>query len=166
MPRVSLTRVYRFPASHRLHSELLSARENREVYGKCNNPFGHGHDYTLEVTAAGEVEESTGVLTPLETLDRLVRAAVIEPFSHRHLNVEVEEFATLVPTTENLALVAARRLSRAWGLVYPAGGPVLERVKIHETARNVFELPLAPREALAPAAAGAAQRALDRKRPQ
>jgi len=136
---VHLTRIYHFSAAHRLHSPLLSEAENCEVYGKCNNPHGHGHDYTLEVTVCGPLDGTTGRLLPLDALDRLVRTTVLDGMDRRNLNIEVEEFASMVPTTENLAIVIARRLQDAWHVAL-AGRPVrLEKVKIHETRRNIFE---------------------------
>ena len=114
MAEIRLTRRYRFSSSHRLHSPLLSDEENRRVYGKCNNPYGHGHDYLLDVTAAGEPDSFTGRLLPLALLDDLVRRVILIPMDRRDLNSEIDEFASLTPTTENLAIVVARRLADAW----------------------------------------------------
>src|SRR5437899_3367232 len=97
---VYLTRRYRFSAGHRLHNEALSAEENRRVYGKCNNPNGHGHNYLLEVTEAGPVDPSTGMVYDLALLDGTVEREVLEPFDHKNLNVDVEIFHQRVPTTE------------------------------------------------------------------
>jgi 6-pyruvoyltetrahydropterin/6-carboxytetrahydropterin synthase len=138
MAIVSLTRRYRFSAAHRLHSPQLSDVQNREIYGKCNNPYGHGHDYVLEVTLRGPVDERLGSLLPVETLDRMVRRVVLESVDRRNLNVEVAEFAALVPTTENLALVIADRLKTAW--TGACGSAKLEKVMIRETKRNIFEV--------------------------
>jgi 6-pyruvoyltetrahydropterin/6-carboxytetrahydropterin synthase len=140
MASVSLTRRYRFSAAHRLHSPTLGDDANREIYGKCNNPYGHGHDYVLEVTVHGPVDERLGRLLPVETLDRMVARTVLDGLDRRNLNVEVEEFAELVPTTENLALVVAERLRAAWGSALAGEGVKLEKVKIHETKRNIFEV--------------------------
>jgi 6-pyruvoyltetrahydropterin/6-carboxytetrahydropterin synthase len=140
MAWVSLTRRYRFSAAHRLHAPALTDDENREVYGKCNNPYGHGHDYVLEVTARGVVDESSGRLLPIEALDRMVARTVLDGMDRSNLNVDVLEFAALVPTTENLALVIAERLRRAWGATFQEGSARLEKVKIHETKRNIFEV--------------------------
>jgi 6-pyruvoyltetrahydropterin/6-carboxytetrahydropterin synthase len=95
----TLTRRFRFSASHRLHSDALSAAENDRIYGKCNNPFGHGHDYVLEVTASGPVDPVTGRVLRIETLDRLVQETILSRLSNRNLNLDIPEFATLVPTT-------------------------------------------------------------------
>ena len=140
MATVRLTRRYRFAASHRLHSPLLSDDENCCTYGKCNNPYGHGHDYALEVTVRGPLDRVAGRLIPLDALDRLVQATVLDDLDRRNLNVEVEEFATLVPTTENLSLVVANRLRQAWHVAFGNQPVRLEKVKIHETRRNIFEV--------------------------
>jgi 6-pyruvoyltetrahydropterin/6-carboxytetrahydropterin synthase len=137
---VLLTRVYRFSASHRLHSDQLSAAANQELYGKCDNPFGHGHNYEFEVTVEGPIDRETGRVVDLETLDALVREQITEPLEHRNLNEEVEEFQELVPTTENLNVVIDRRLRRAWLSAFPALRPSLKRIRIFETSRNIFEM--------------------------
>src|ERR1700722_17001093 len=100
-----VTRRYRFAASHRLHSTAFSEDENRELYGKCSNPYGHGHDYVLEVTAIGPVNQSSGQVVHVPTLDRLVAEQVLKDFDHRYLNVDVKEFKTTVATSENIIRV-------------------------------------------------------------
>jgi 6-pyruvoyltetrahydropterin/6-carboxytetrahydropterin synthase len=135
-----LTRRYRFSASHRLHSHLLSQTENQRVYGKCNNPHGHGHDYVVEVRVKGPLDVATGRVVDLDTLDRLVSEWVLHPFEHRNLNIEVEDFRDLPPTTENLAVVIRERLKRAWPSAFGDSGPVLDRIRIEETKRNSIEL--------------------------
>lgn len=139
-PLVRLTRRYRFSASHRLHSPALSDDENRSVYGKCNNPYGHGHDYVMDITIRGEMDPLLGRLMSVEQLDGFVRRTILEPMGHRDLNSEVPEFATLVPTTENLARVAASRLASAWPIAFPGSTALPEKVRIWETKRNIFEL--------------------------
>ncbi len=135
---IELTRRYRFSASHRLHSPALSDAENDELYGKCNNPFGHGHNYEIEVTVRGEVDDSTGRVVDLASLDELIRGRVTGPFEHRNLNVEVPEFQSLTPTTENLGMVIDKRLRSVWSEAFPAGTPKLKRIRIYETERNIF----------------------------
>jgi 6-pyruvoyltetrahydropterin/6-carboxytetrahydropterin synthase len=135
-----LTRRYRFSASHRLHRPDWPDQTNRLVYGKCNNPYGHGHDYLLEVTVAGRVDPHSGRLVDLARLDALVQGEVIGPFDHANLNEEVPAFARRVPTTENLALEIRDRLVRRWADLFPEGGPELEKIKLWETKRNIFEL--------------------------
>src|SRR5437762_5544522 len=97
-----LNRRYRFSSSHRLHSDAMSEEENRLTYGKCNNPYGHGHNYILEVTVSGQVDPKTGMICNLVELDDSVRAEVLARFDHENLN-ELPEFKSLVPTTENLS---------------------------------------------------------------
>jgi 6-pyruvoyltetrahydropterin/6-carboxytetrahydropterin synthase len=143
MPEIRLTRVYRFASSHRLHAPELSDGENARVYGKCNNPFGHGHDYVLEVTLAGAPDPVTGRLLPLAVIDEIVSRVILIPMDRRNLNTEIAEFASLVPTTENLAVVAASRITAAWAAAGPPPGVRLDRIRIHETRNNIFEVSLA-----------------------
>jgi len=135
-----VTRRYRFSASHRLHAPQLSAEENRQVYGKCNNPYGHGHDYEIEVSARGPADPLTGRAVDPAALDELVRSRVIECFDRRNLNAEVPAFAQAVPTSENLAVEICRRLRAGWRSAFPGEWPRLERVRIAETPRNTFEI--------------------------
>jgi 6-pyruvoyltetrahydropterin/6-carboxytetrahydropterin synthase len=137
---IRLTRRYRFCASHRLHAAGLSEEENRALYGKCNNPYGHGHDYALEVSLRGPLDAASGRVADLAALDALVREQVLEPFDHRDLNADVAAFAARVPTTENLAVEIRARLAAHWPEVFPGGAPALDGVRIQETKRNRFEL--------------------------
>jgi 6-pyruvoyltetrahydropterin/6-carboxytetrahydropterin synthase len=137
---LKVTRRYRFAASHRLHAPSLSEAENRELYGKCNNPFGHGHNYELEITVRGPLEQSTGRAVDLRRLDELVKAEVLDKFDHRNLNAEIGRFAEMVPTSENLALEVERRLRAGWHVTFPGEWPRLEKIRIAETARNIFEV--------------------------
>jgi 6-pyruvoyltetrahydropterin/6-carboxytetrahydropterin synthase len=130
--KTSLTRRYRFAASHRLHSPRLSDEENRRVYGKCNNPHGHGHNYVVEVTLTGAIDPATGMIANLGELDPFVEREVMEVFDHKNLNEEVPVFQACVPTTENIAREIFRRLEK-----FPAAR--LERVRIEETGKNSFE---------------------------
>lgn len=133
-----VTRKYRFSASHRLHAPQLGDAENRALYGKCNNPFGHGHNYEIAVTVGGPVEVRSGRVVDPELLDGLVRRQVLEPFEHRNLNEEVVAFRTAVPTSENLGREVLRRLKQNWRAAFPVDGPRLEGVAIAETSRNAF----------------------------
>jgi 6-pyruvoyltetrahydropterin/6-carboxytetrahydropterin synthase len=136
---IAVTRLYRFSASHRLHIDSLSEEENDRLYGKCNNPYGHGHDYVLEVTCAGAVDETSGLIVPIAQLDRLVHEKVLGLVASRNINLDVPQFATLVPTTENLAIVIAGVLRSGWKEFIP-GGAQLRRVHVQETDRNGFEV--------------------------
>ncbi len=135
---IRLTRQYRFAASHRLHSDALSAAENDRTYGKCNNPFGHGHDYVLQVVTRGPVDPVKGLLLNLDRLDAFVGRVLMRDFRNRNLN-DLDAFKTLVPTTENLALVAERQLRAAWAADFEQSPVELVGVRILETARNSFE---------------------------
>src|SRR6201997_4480109 len=108
---VYLTRKAEFSASHYYHSPELTPDENRRIFGKCNNPHGHGHNYTLEVTVKGEVDTQSGFVVDLKHLKDLMKREVLDVFDHRHLNKEIPEFKTLIPTTENLAIVIWNRLA-------------------------------------------------------
>jgi 6-pyruvoyltetrahydropterin/6-carboxytetrahydropterin synthase len=130
--KISLTRRYRFAASHRLHLPALSETENERIYGKCNSPYGHGHNYLVEVTISGPVDPDTGMIANLGDLDPFVQREVIEVFDYQYLNEDVAEFRTVVPTTENVCRDIYRRLAK-----FPAAQ--LERVRIEETSKNSFE---------------------------
>lgn len=127
-----LSRRYRLSASHRLHTEQYSAEQNRLVYGKCNHPHGHGHNYVVEVTVGGEVDPMTGMVCDLVQLDRLVEARVVSRFDHRNLNLDAI-FASAVPTTENLCLEIYKILHAA------LAGIKLEKIRVEETSNNFFE---------------------------
>ncbi len=116
--KAHLTRRYMFSASHRLHNEEMSPQENVATYGKCNNPYGHGHNYALEITVSGPVDETTGMVCNLTDLDGFVEREILERFDQQNLNV-LPEFARDVPTTENLCH--------------------LEKVRMEETMMNSFE---------------------------
>ena len=130
--KAHLTRRYLFSASHRLHSDEMSDAENASTYGKCNNPYGHGHNYALEVTVSGQVDERTGMVCNLVELDDLVRREILERFDHENLNT-LTEFAQAVPTTENLCAVIHDILQRGF---QPAH---LDKVRLEETMMNSFE---------------------------
>lgn len=135
-----VTRRYGFAASHRLHSDRLSEAENARVYGKCNNPYGHGHNYFLEVSARGPVDQTTGLAAHIGDLDNLVKREVLARFDHRNLNLDMDAFRGSVPTTENLAREIARSLKRSWRNAFPGRWPELEKVRIAETDRNIFQV--------------------------
>ena len=140
---VFLTRRYKFSAAHRLHSKDLSLKENQKIYGKCNNPEGHGHNYLLEVTVSGPVEKETGMCVDVEELDRIIQDSVIEKFDHKHLNFEIPDFNGSVPTGENIVRVIWKILSDNFTQGrYPSKRiqvPKLCRLKLQETRDNFFE---------------------------
>jgi 6-pyruvoyltetrahydropterin/6-carboxytetrahydropterin synthase len=129
---VTFTRRYHFSASHRLDCEALSPQENRDVYGKCNNPHGHGHNYRLEVSVRGPVDRETGMVMNMADLDALVGESVVERFHLANLNRD-RLFEQTVPTTENLC----RAIHRLIASRLPAGK--LDRIRIEETENNFFE---------------------------
>jgi 6-pyruvoyltetrahydropterin/6-carboxytetrahydropterin synthase len=136
-----VTRRYKFAASHRLNSCQLSEQQNGDLYGKCNNPYGHGHDYVLEVTVAGPLDAVSGQVVNILVLDRLVEQQVLRDFDHRYFNADVPEFlGDLVPTSENILRVIENRLSTHWRGAFPGEGPHLEGIRLQETKRNRFEL--------------------------
>jgi 6-pyruvoyltetrahydropterin/6-carboxytetrahydropterin synthase len=135
-----VTRRYQFAASHRLYSPQLSEQKNLEVYGKCAYPFGHGHNYQVEVSAVGPADAASGRAVDPALLDQLVTDQVLKPFDHRNLNEEVELFGQVVPTSENLGIEICRRLKRNWSGAFRGDWPRLEKIRIEETPRNIFEI--------------------------
>ena len=130
--KAHLTRRYLFSASHRLHSPDMSAAENVSTYGKCNNPHGHGHNYSLEVTVSGAVDARTGMVCNLVDLDACVEREVLDRYDLGNLNT-MKEFAVTVPTTENLCIEIFEILQRSFAQAH------LEKVRLEETMMNSFE---------------------------
>jgi 6-pyruvoyltetrahydropterin/6-carboxytetrahydropterin synthase len=133
--RAYFSRRYQFSASHRLHSDAFSEDENRAVYGKCNNPHGHGHNYVLEVTVGGPVSVETGMVCDMVDLDTCVRQEIVDRFDHTNLNLD-PLFQDRVPTTENLCIEAYQLLSVAFDKAE------VVRVRVEETSNNSFEYPM------------------------
>lgn len=136
----TLTRRYRFSASHRLCAPGLSDERNREIFGKCANPYGHGHNYYLEVSVEGEPDPVTGMLVRRDALDRWVRETVLDRLDHRHLNAELAEFRTLVPTSENVLIVAEEWLRESWSEHFSGRAARLAALRLEETPRNSFRV--------------------------
>jgi len=130
--KAHLTRRYIFSASHRLHSDEMSEEENRATYGKCNNPYGHGHNYTVEITVSGPVDDQTGMVCNLVDLDGFVHSQILERYDHQNLNL-LSEFAEQVPTTENLCIAIYEIVKRGFRKAH------LEKIRIEETMMNSFE---------------------------
>jgi 6-pyruvoyltetrahydropterin/6-carboxytetrahydropterin synthase len=130
--KIELGRRYRFSASHRLHSAHLTEEENCRVFGKCNNLYGHGHNYLVEVSLSGDVDPATGMIANLADLDAFVERQVLEDFDHKSLNEDVPAFRDKVPTTENLCIEIFERLKS-----FPQAK--LERIRVQETVNNSFE---------------------------
>ena len=131
--KMTITRVYEFAAAHRLHSPSLSEEENIELFGKCNNPAGHGHNYLLEVSVQGEPDSQTGMSVNLAELDRTVEELVVDRYDHKNLNVDLPEFQGRPTSSEVLTQEIFQRLDGR----LPAK---LSKVRLHETARNIFEV--------------------------
>lgn len=130
---MTVTRIYEFSASHRLHSPLLSNQENLRLYAKCNNPAGHGHNYVLEVTVSGEPSPSTGMIVSIDDLDSSVESHILDRYDHKHLDSDVPELAGKITTSENVAQAIFNQLNGN----LPA---TLERIRLYETPRNMFEV--------------------------
>jgi 6-pyruvoyltetrahydropterin/6-carboxytetrahydropterin synthase len=124
---VYLTRKAEFSASHYYHNPEFSPEENRRIFGKCNNPNGHGHNYTLEVTVKGDVDRRSGFVVDLKELKDILNREVIDALDHRFLNKEVAEFQHAIPTTENLAIAIWKRLESKLQRAQ------LHRVRVYET---------------------------------
>lgn len=129
---MTLNRVYEFAASHRLHAPSLSDERNLELFGKCNNPNGHGHNYVLEVAVAGEPDPVTGMLADLGALDEAVKREVVDRYDHKNLNEDIPEFQGRPTSSEIVAQEIFARLKAVL--------PNLHRIRLHETARNIFEV--------------------------
>jgi 6-pyruvoyltetrahydropterin/6-carboxytetrahydropterin synthase len=130
--KAHLTRRYLFSASHRLQNDAISAQENRDLYGKCNNPYGHGHNYALELTVSGPVDDQTGMVCDLVDLDEFVEREILERLDHQNLNTLLE-FQRQVPTTENLCTTIYEIVQRGFTQAH------LEKVRLEETMMNSFE---------------------------
>lgn len=135
LPVAHLSRRYRFSASHRLHVGSLGKERNRELFGKCNNPFGHGHNYFVQVTLAGPVNEGTGMVVNLGNLDGFAATELLDPFDRSNLNA-LPDFGSRVPSTENLCLVLWEIFSRFASQHPPAK---LVRLRVEETNNNAFD---------------------------
>ena len=130
---IYVTRREVFSASHRLHNENLTDEENQQIFDKCNNYYGHGHNYVLEVVVAGEVDETTGYVIDLKDLKKIIREYVIKKVDHKHLNYDVDFMKGVNPTAENIAVGIWNQLADK----IPSGR--LCSVKLYETENNYVE---------------------------
>ncbi len=133
---IFLTRRATFSASHYYWNDGWSAEKNEQVFGRCSNRNGHGHNYTLEVTVAGDPDPVTGFVVDLKWLKDVIEEKIMTAWDHRHLNLEAPDFATVVPTSENIAIAAWRRMKPA---IDAAGGARLDRIRVYETAEIFAE---------------------------
>ena len=136
MSDIQLTRKYDFSAAHRLHSNKLSQEENLALFGKCNHPNFHGHNYDIEISLSGTPDPKSGMLYDLDKLDQIVSELILIPMDHRNLNLDIPEFESVNPTSEMLAVVIWNRLTARLPI---QGDPKLAKVLVRETARNEFE---------------------------
>lgn len=133
MPKVTVTRRLHFNAAHRVHNPALSDVENNELFGKCNNPNWHGHNYVLDVSVSGEISAKTGYVVDLSRIKEIVTREVVDKVDHRNLNVEVDFMKGKIPTTENIVVAM-------WNVLKPALAPAtLERLVLWETQNNSAE---------------------------
>jgi len=131
MPQISLTRVVQFSASHRLHVKSYSAEKNRRVFGKCNSPNGHGHNYKAEITVVGGLNPETGMVLNLSLLKAIIEKTVIRQLDHKNLNLDVPEFKKINPTAENIAIMI-------WKMIRPKLPRGLDlEIKLFETENNI-----------------------------
>ena len=131
MAMVYVTRRMHFSAAHRLHTDVLTAEENEQTYGLCNNPLGHGHNYELEITIKGEPEPVTGMVIDLKELKDIVQRVIIDRVDHKHLNFDVDFMRGIVPTAENIVIAFWQQLVDK----FPNGD--LYELKLYETPRNI-----------------------------
>lgn len=133
MPQVTVTRRLQFNAAHRVHNPALSDDENRTLFGKCNNPNWHGHNYVLDVSVRGEVSERTGYVMDLAVLKRIVETHVIDRVDHKNFNLDVDFMRGTIPTSENIVVAF-------WRLIEPLVAPArLTRIVLWETSNNYVE---------------------------
>lgn len=135
-PIVEITHVAEFSASHRLHNPTLSDAENRELYGICNSPNGHGHNYVVEVSVRGPVPDGTGMVMDLNRLSRLIDQRLIQPVEHLHLNFDVPFLEGVIPTAENVAVAFWRELEPSLALFR---GARLSRIRVRESRKNYVD---------------------------
>ena len=133
MPNVTVTRRLHFNAAHRVHNPALSDEENNRLFGKCNNPNWHGHNYVLEVSVHGPIEERTGYVLDLSRLKEIVTREVVDQIDHKNFNIDVEFMHGIIPTTENIAV-------NIWRILAPRLAPArLTRIRLWETENNMVE---------------------------
>ena len=135
MEKIAVTRKEHFNAAHRLHNPNWSKEKNSSFYGKCNNPNYHGHNYNLEVTVIGEVDQESGYLIDMKTLSNLIKAEVLEKFDHKNLNLDVVDFKDLNPTAENIIKVIYNKLRKKLENKFEL------KIKLYETERNIVVYP-------------------------
>lgn len=134
-PKTAIIRVAHFNAAHRLHNNNWSDEKNKEIYGKCNNPNYHGHNYDLEVKLIGDIDPETGFVMDVKQLKELIKTNVLDQYDHKNLNLDVKDFAEVIPTAENIARVIYDNLRAKIDIKYEL------KIRLYETARNIVEYP-------------------------
>ena len=133
--RISVYRKEHFNAAHRLHNPSWSEEKNQKIFGKCNNPNYHGHNYELIVQIIGEIDQETGYVMDMKVLSDVIKENILSKFDHKNLNLDTEEFKNLNPTAENIALVI-------WNILRPKIDSKHDlKIKLYETERNFVEFP-------------------------
>ena len=133
--KTAVIRKAHFNAAHRLHNDDWSAEKNKDIFGKCNNPNYHGHNYDLEVKVVGEVNPDTGYVMDMKILKQFIKSEVTEIYDHKNLNLDVPDFKTTIPTAENIARAIYERLR------VHITAPLELKIKLYETSRNIVEYP-------------------------
>eukprot|EP01095_Lingulamoeba_sp_RSL-Kostka_P002440 TRINITY_DN13300_c0_g1_i1.p1 TRINITY_DN13300_c0_g1~~TRINITY_DN13300_c0_g1_i1.p1 ORF type:complete len:144 (+),score=34.25 TRINITY_DN13300_c0_g1_i1:266-697(+) len=137
MPVCYLSRRITFSACHRLHSEQLSIEQNKVIFGKCNNPNGHGHNYVVEAVIKGEVDPVTGMVMNLSDLKKAMNRSIMDSLDHKNLDKDVPEFENVVTTTENVAIYIWNKLYEELDNIEGVSSELLYEIKIHETENNI-----------------------------
>jgi 6-pyruvoyltetrahydropterin/6-carboxytetrahydropterin synthase len=132
---IAVIRCEHFNAAHRLHNPKWSKEKNRSFYGKCNNPNFHGHNYNLEVKVSGQINKESGYLIDMKELSRIITEEVIDRFDHKNLNIDVEDFKSIIPTAENIAFVIYQKLRARLDEKFNL------EIKLYETERNFVIYP-------------------------
>ncbi|WP_435262544.1 6-pyruvoyl trahydropterin synthase family protein [Tenacibaculum sp. nBUS_03] len=135
MNKIAITRKEHFNAAHRLHNKHWNEEKNKEIFGKCNNPNYHGHNYDLEVTVIGHIDEDTGYVIDTKILSNIIKKKVLEPFDHKNLNLDVPFFKDKNPTVENIAVVIYDEI------IKDISNDLELKIKLYETPRNFVEYP-------------------------
>jgi 6-pyruvoyltetrahydropterin/6-carboxytetrahydropterin synthase len=135
MNKIAIVRCEHFNAAHRLHNKNWSDQKNKDVFGKCNNPNYHGHNYDLEVKVIGDCDPETGYVIDTKILSDLIKKYVLDRYDHKNLNLDTQEFKDVNPTAENIAI-------SIYNLIKPKLASDLElKIKLYETPRNFVEYP-------------------------
>ena len=134
MKQISVYRKERFSSAHRLYNKSWTDEKNQEVFGLCNNPNFHGHNYELVVQVTGEIDPDTGYMIDLKILSQIIKEEVLDKYDHKNLNLDVEDFKDIIPTAENIAVVIYEKLAKRLA-------PKSVKIRLYETEKNFVEYP-------------------------